>query len=617
MLSRNMTSAEEMALMQLKMQYTFVDNPSKPKLENIKESQEEESKLGSFQNTQSRLGKDLALLASNSLSKSSFTHSKSALLISISNSTNNRFQASIGTSKISGTGEKFSSSSHKVHELTGGSGEQVRTREPQQYKRTLTHNIKTIHEENEQKRRQSKQRERWWEERGLPMSVKRSSYKHMMSDSQTTGIDSEKHPCESAVETRIATGVEVDGILTRGNHQQQPRANTQSSELINDREEDVEKSIKRVDKYFKGVSDEIDKEKRELERLRERRKQEQQNVQGKDSFLEECILKDRQEEPNFGVESAGNERGKLILEEEAQLPLGLKPEPEKHSEIEDPMAFPTENQTHSKRRAKRLKLESSELLSAQLFKTPGHPVSQSTAKHNSLSTTNQTPTLFEKDVQKMSHEEETSEAKIHLKKDAKIGSDATPLKAKAQRKSKRIQKARKRKKTQLLQMRPPSSRRKKRARESKNDKLRRLEQMKLETPTPPKARGKKGKRFKLKKAYKCNCKGSNCIQAYCKCFKNGSICSSLCQCNNCLNNRNNMDFANIIQKNYASENKGKVFKQRFRMEVKYVTEGGVTKEISPISSVKIRMNSILLWISLARVFLIRFIIQNLVLWQVI
>ena len=228
-------------------------------------------------------------------------------------------------------------------------------------------------------------------------------------------------------------------------------------------------------------------------------------------------------------------------------------------------------------------------MSGQSFKTPVAPVSQNTAKQNSICTANQRPNSSEKDVTKMDLEEEASEPIMNIGKMAKMSSDPKPVKAKAKRKSRRIQKARKRKKKQSeeLQMRPPSIRRKRRARESKNDKLRRLEQMQLETPNPPKARGKKGKRFKLKKAYKCNCKGSNCIQAYCKCFKNGSICSSLCQCNNCLNNRNNMDFANIIQKNYASENKGKVFKQRFRMEVKTVTQGGVTKEISRIFSVKI------------------------------
>ena len=37
---------------------------------------------------------------------------------------------------------------------------------------------------------------------------------------------------------------------------------------------------------------------------------------------------------------------------------------------------------------------------------------------------------------------------------------------------------------------------------------------------------------------KCECKSSQCLSNRCSCKKNGSFCSSLCECMNCENNAN-------------------------------------------------------------------------------
>lgn len=33
----------------------------------------------------------------------------------------------------------------------------------------------------------------------------------------------------------------------------------------------------------------------------------------------------------------------------------------------------------------------------------------------------------------------------------------------------------------------------------------------------------------------CNCKNSQCLKSYCKCFHNNSVCTSLCRCEDCRN----------------------------------------------------------------------------------
>lgn len=57
----------------------------------------------------------------------------------------------------------------------------------------------------------------------------------------------------------------------------------------------------------------------------------------------------------------------------------------------------------------------------------------------------------------------------------------------------------------------------------------------------------------------CKCNRNNCKKNYCECFKNGIGCSSVCRCNNCLNNKK------ILDKQEEEAIGGRIFRKKHKI----------------------------------------------------
>jgi|JI10StandDraft_1071094.scaffolds.fasta_scaffold133719_3 hypothetical protein len=45
----------------------------------------------------------------------------------------------------------------------------------------------------------------------------------------------------------------------------------------------------------------------------------------------------------------------------------------------------------------------------------------------------------------------------------------------------------------------------------------------------------------------CNCKNTQCLKSYCKCFHNNGVCTSLCKCEDCKNKIDSVERAEAIE----------------------------------------------------------------------
>jgi hypothetical protein len=72
----------------------------------------------------------------------------------------------------------------------------------------------------------------------------------------------------------------------------------------------------------------------------------------------------------------------------------------------------------------------------------------------------------------------------------------------------------------------------------------------------------------------CSCTNTKCIQMYCRCFRNDTLCGSKCKCLNCVNRKQHTQIRTTL-KNVLVEKDNLSFSKRFqKIEVTVIKENG-------------------------------------------
>lgn len=566
-----------MALFQLKKNYTFVDNGPKKELENIQESKEEESAIDSLHDSGTRFPRTQnTQLMINSSSKSSWAYSKSAMIISNSGGTNNKFHSSQGNSKVSGTLDKLSVSGTKPQNQEFGSGDKLWSQSPLTFKRTMTETIKPIKEEKKKVGAAKIKADKWWIKKGNLHCVKKD-YKSMKSDSQATPSQHEKKVFQLLPPRPGQICSESQNRDERPTAGRNERSNTESSEIIRDTKEDVLESDRKIEIYYKGVSDEIKKEEMERQKAQEALDLQKENKVNKISFLDQSEIKN----DDAGNESCGVLSPFKGCRRGMQQKLSRKTEPTQIGENSLANGFGSILGSHTNLVASDLKktrpnIEADGVQSENRIPVFGMAMfaSKCHTKVEFQDRDSDSPKISDESQKIVSKRRPNKKKKERPKKKSKNGPKDPPQTFRVSKRRQLIQKRRKEKEKEELEKLAETKRLKKMKKETKAERDQRYKKM-LSNPNLGKGVAKKKKkRFKLKVAYECNCQTTNCIKAYCVCFKNGVVCSSKCKCNGCLNSRDNMEFAKQVQKEYLEKQKVKPFKTRFENKTRRIVKDG-------------------------------------------